>query len=131
MRLFTLLLCVNHINLPHMRFFVVVDVFIFFLCSDAFIPKDQSRISRGTKFSLIYLSLFLKVVHHIHGWMAGKLQTCFSKDTGCQNQSMLTMTCECLAFPCSYFSAICKRHLLISQQSNHLRSFPFSLITLQ
>ena len=54
MRLSTLLLCVNHINLPHVRFFVVVDVFIFFLCSDAFIPRDQSHISRGTKFSLFF-----------------------------------------------------------------------------
>ena len=43
--------------------------------------------------------LFFKVVHHIHGWKAGKLQAYFNKDTGCRNQSMLTMTCECLACP--------------------------------
>ena len=31
MRLFTLLLCGNHINLPHVRFVVVVVVFVFFV----------------------------------------------------------------------------------------------------
>ena len=79
----------------------VVDVVFIFLCCDAFIPKGQSRILSGTRFSLSFFFFFfffsLKVVHHIHGWRVGKLQTCFSKDTGCRNQSTLTMTCECLA----------------------------------
>ena len=54
MRLFTLLLCVNHINLAHVRFLLLSMFSYFFLCSDAFIPRDQSRISRGTKFSLFF-----------------------------------------------------------------------------
>ena len=68
--------------------------------------------------SPFFFLFFLKVVHLILGWRAGKLQTCFSKDTGCRNQTTLTMTCECLEFPCS---GICKRHLLIKQQSKPLR----------
>ena len=98
-----------------------MSFFLYYVSCDALMPNDQSLISRGTKCSLFFLFFFLKVVHHIHGWRVGKLQTCFSKDTGCRNQSTLTMTCECLEFPCTYFSAIWKRHLLISQQSNSLR----------
>ena len=34
-------------------------LFSYFLCSDAFIPKDQSRISGGTKFLLyLFISFF-------------------------------------------------------------------------
>ena len=54
--------------------------------------SDLIAITSGIKFLF-----FAKVAHDIHGWRAGKLQTCFSKDTGCRNQSTLTMTCECLA----------------------------------
>ena len=71
----------------------------------------------------IHLCSFSKVVHHIHGLKAGKLQNCFSKDAGCRNQSTLTMSCECLAYPCWYFSAPCKRHLLISQKLNPVRPY--------
>ena len=120
--LFTLLLlCLSRINIPHVCF----SFFIFFcfhiICLVMHLCPVTNRVYQVVQ-RLSFSSLFfLKVVHHIHEWRAAKLQTCFSKDTGCRNQSTLTMSCECLEFPCSYFSAICKRHLLISQQSNPLR----------
>ena len=86
---FTLLLCVGHINLPEiLSFFVVV-----FLVQSVNCP-----------FFFLFFAFFFKVVHHIHGWRAAKLLTCFIKDTGCRNQSMLGMTCECLSDVLAYIS---------------------------
>ena len=56
------------------------------------LPVVQNKVFTFFLFHLF----FLKVAHHIHEWKAEKLQTCFNKDTGCRNQSTLTMNCECL-----------------------------------
>ena len=102
--------------------FITYVVFVYIISLVMHLSLMTNRVYQVVQ-SVHFLPCFLvlKVVHHIHGWMAGKLQTCFSKDTGCRNQSTLTMTCEWLACLCSYFSAVCKVHLLISQQPNPMR----------
>ena len=79
--------------------FVVDVVFIFFVlwCIYPQGPIAYTQWYKVFTFFLFFFLFALKVVHHIHGWRVGKLLTCFSKDTGCRDQSTLTMTCECLA----------------------------------
>ena len=87
------------ISISCMNVFVVDVVFIFFVLWRIY-PQGPIVYTQWYKVFTFFLFFFffsLKVVHHIHGWRVGKLQTCFSKDTGCRNQSTLTMTCECFA----------------------------------
>ena len=61
----------------------------------------------------IYSSFFFssKVVLHIHGWMARKLQVCFKKVTECRNHNTLTMTCK--KNPFLFVSKLCFVYLLL------------------
>ena len=118
----------NAFFLIYCFYFIIIIIFLYNYCYENHFIKPNIHLFSMTKrvhllTITIHLSSFSKVVHHIHGLKARKLQTCFSKDAGCRNQSTLTMSCECLTYPCWYFSALCKLHLLISQKLNPVKPY--------
>ena len=64
----------------------------------SFPPPVNSKISYKPSGMFCLITALFQVVHHIHEWMAGKLQTYCSRDTEYLNHNTWTINCNTRLF---------------------------------